>query len=95
MTSAARNPKKIKTADEAADEAEAAETEADEAEVVSVVTEADEVEAEVVSVTEVAEAVDEVVDEEHQVSLLKPTEVPSKNTKETRKHLTTPIKLIS
>jgi RNA-splicing ligase RtcB len=88
LTSAARNPKKIKTADEAEDEAadEAAETEADEAEagVVSVI-----------EAVEAAEAVDEVVDEEHQVSLLKPTEEPSKNFKEARKHLTTPIKLIS
>lgn len=103
MTFAARNPKKIKTtADEVEAEDEAAETEADEVEAVSAVTEvADEAEDEADSVTEVDEEVsvvtevDEAEAEEHQVLLLKPTEDPSKNIKEARKHLTTLIKLIN
>lgn len=71
----------------------------------SAVTEVDEVadEAEEDSVTlevedeevSVVTEVDEVEAEEHQVSLLKPTEVPSKSFKEPRKHLTIPIKLIN
>lgn len=62
----------------------------------SAVTEVDEVadEAEDEEVSVVTE-VDEVEAEEHQVSLLKPTEDPSKSFKEPRKHLTIPIKLMN
>jgi hypothetical protein len=97
LTFAARNPKKIKTADEVEDEVVDEEA--------SAVTEVDEVadEAEEDSVTlevedeevSVVTEVDEVEAEEHQVSLPKPTEDPSKSFKEPRKHLTIPIKLMN